>query len=148
MKRYVTECGSRVVSRLLRSHRVISSVLLGIETRSALRRRRDERAITRKAYERLLRLIDADEKGGSLVPVSDDVLLIARLPVLSHPVRTLDAILPLAPGGQRFAPAARIPFQSQEPPFVAKAAAGDNVIVVFAAPDATGTSATVRTTPT
>jgi predicted nucleic acid-binding protein len=92
VKRYVTEDGSGEVRRLLRSRRVVSSVLLGIETRSALRRRRDEQAITQKAYARLLRRIDADEEGWSLVPVSDDLLVIARMRVLSHPVRTLDAL--------------------------------------------------------
>jgi predicted nucleic acid-binding protein len=92
VKRYVMENGSRTVRRLLRSHRVVSSVLLGIEVRSAVRRRRDERAITPRAYTRLMRRIATDEQAWSQVPVSDAVLAIARSTVVSHPVRTLDAI--------------------------------------------------------
>lgn len=92
VKRYVSEAGSLAVRRLLRSRRVVSSALLPVEMTSALRRRRDQAALSQRTLARLLRRLEADDASWRLVPVSEEILAAARSRVLQHAVRTLDAI--------------------------------------------------------
>ena len=92
VKRYVDEPGSLEVRRLLRARRVMSSVLLRVEVLSALRRRREEAALSARAFARLLRRVEADDASWQLVPVSDEIVAAARSRVLQQSVRTLDAI--------------------------------------------------------
>lgn len=91
-KRFVGEAGSRQVGELLRRHRVISSVLLQIELRSAVRRLRVSEMLSDRAVERSLRRIRSDAAAWRLVPVADDVVALACEYVLQHSLRTLDAI--------------------------------------------------------
>jgi predicted nucleic acid-binding protein len=93
VKRYVAEPGSDAVRRLLRNHRVVSSVLLRLESVSAVRRRHAEGQLTDTQQRRLLRRIEADDASWELVPIGDDVVEGARRLLLAHPLRTLDAIL-------------------------------------------------------
>lgn len=92
VKRYVSEAGSLAVRRLLRSRRVVSSALLPVEMTSALRRRRDQAALSRRTLARLLRRLEADDASWRLVPVSEEILAAARSRVLQHAVGTLDAV--------------------------------------------------------
>ena len=92
VKRYVDEPGSLEVRRLLRARRVMSSVLLRVEVLAALRRRREEAALSARAFARLLRRVEADDASWQLVPVSDEIVAAARSRVLQQSVRTLDAI--------------------------------------------------------
>ena len=81
-----------MVRRLLRTHRVVCSAVLGVELVSAIRRRRAEHAISAVSFARLRKRIDADAEKWDLLTVSDDVLARARACVLRSGVRTLDAI--------------------------------------------------------
>jgi hypothetical protein len=92
VKRYVVEAGSAAVRRLLRSHVVVSSVLLRLEAVSAVRRRHAEGDLTDVQQRRLLRRIDADDASWHLVPIVDDVMEAARRLLVAHRLRTLDAI--------------------------------------------------------
>ncbi len=92
VKRYVDEPGSLEIRRLLRGRRPISSVLLRVEVPSALRRRRDEAALSARAFARLLRQVEADDASWQLVPLSDEIVATARSRVLQQSLRTLDAI--------------------------------------------------------
>ena len=92
VKRYVDEPGSLEIRRLLRARRVMSSVLLRVEVLSALRRRRDEAVLSARAFARLLRRAGADDASWQLVPVSDEIVAVARSRVLQQSLRTLDAI--------------------------------------------------------
>ncbi len=92
VKRYVVEAGSDVVRRLLRHHRVVSSVLLRLEAVSAVRRKHAEGQLTETQQKRLLRRIEADDPFWELVPIADEVMDIARRLLLAHRLRTLDAI--------------------------------------------------------
>ncbi len=92
VKRYVVEAGSNAVRRLLRSHRVVSSVLLRLEVVSAVRRRHAAGHLTETQQRRLLRRIEADDASWELVPIVDEIVEGARQLLLAHRLRTLDAI--------------------------------------------------------
>ena len=92
VKRFVGESGTLHVRRLLRRHRVISSVLLQVEIVAALRRRRTDGVLSQAAVDRILRRVRSDSSAWELVPIADEVIELARGCVLEHPVRTLDAI--------------------------------------------------------
>jgi len=92
VKRYVVEAGSAAVRRLLRTHRVLSSVLIRLEAVSAVRRRHAEGRLTEMQQGRLLRRIEADHASWELVPVVDEVVEGARGLLVAHRLRTLDAI--------------------------------------------------------
>lgn len=91
-KRYVRETGSLVVRRLLRSHGVVSSALLGLEIRSALHRRQREGSLTRAAFRRIERRVAADEPAWQQIPIGAEVLEEAGRQVSRFELRTLDAI--------------------------------------------------------
>jgi uncharacterized protein len=92
VKRYVRERGSVAVRRLLRSHCVLSSALLGLEIRSVLHRRRREGALTGAALRRVERRVAADEAAWQQIAVGAEVLEEARDQLTRFAVRTLDAI--------------------------------------------------------
>ena len=109
VKRYVVEAGSVEVRRLLRTHRVLSSVLLRLEAVSAVRRRHAEGRLTEMQQRRLLRRIDADDASWELVTVVDEVVEAARRLLVAHRLRTLDAIH-LASASVVVAEGLRLPF--------------------------------------
>lgn len=92
VKRYVREKGSLAVRRLLRSHCVVSSALLGLEIRSALHRRHREGALMGAALRRVERRVAADEAAWQQITVGVEVLDEARGQVARFPLGTLDAI--------------------------------------------------------
>jgi predicted nucleic acid-binding protein len=109
VKRYVEEPGSLEIRRLLRTRRVVSSILLRLEVLSALRRRRDEAVLSGRAFMRLLRRVEADDASWQLVPMSDEIVATARSRVLQQSVRTLDAIH-LASAEALYREGLRVPF--------------------------------------
>lgn len=92
VKRYVREKGSLAVRRLLRSHCVVSSALLGLEIRSALHRRQREGALIGAALRRVERRVATDEAAWQQIAIGAEVLYEARGQVARFAVRTLDAI--------------------------------------------------------
>jgi uncharacterized protein len=92
VKRYVVEAGRGDVLRLLRRHECVTSAVLPVEIRSALRRRVSDGTIDSARMPGLLGRIAADRAYWTLVEVSADVLAGAETLVASHPLRTLDAI--------------------------------------------------------
>jgi uncharacterized protein len=92
VKRYVDEIGRREVLRLLRRHEVVTSAVLPVELRSALRRRVSEGTIDSARVPEVLKRIAADRAYWTLVEVGADVLAAAETLVAAHPLRTLDAI--------------------------------------------------------
>jgi hypothetical protein len=92
VKRYVVEAGRREVLQLLRRHECLTSAILPVELRSALRRRVDDGSLTAGHVTEIVRRVAADRAYWTLVEVSPDVLAAAETLVASRPVRTLDAI--------------------------------------------------------
>ena len=91
-KRYVEEPGRREVLQLLRRHECVTSALLPVEVRSALRRRiADGTLDTRRASE-ILKRFAADRTYWTMVAVTGEVLTAAEALAATHPVRTLDAL--------------------------------------------------------
>jgi predicted nucleic acid-binding protein len=91
-KRYVDEIGRREVLRLLRRHDCVTSAVLSVELRSALRRRVSEGTVDSARMPEILKRIAADRAYWTLVEVGTDVLAAAETLVAIHPLRTLDAI--------------------------------------------------------
>lgn len=91
-KRYVDEIGRREVLRLLRRHDCVTSAVLPVELRSALRRRVSEGTVDSARMPEILKRIAADRAYWTLVEVGTDVLAAAETLVAIHPLRTLDAI--------------------------------------------------------
>lgn len=92
VKRYVDEIGRREVLRLLRRHDCVTSAVLPVELRSALRRRASEGTVDSARIPEILRRVAADRAYWTLVDVGADVLAAAETLVATHPLRTLDAI--------------------------------------------------------
>lgn len=92
VKRYIREAGRREVLQLLRRHDVVTSAILPVELRSALRRRVSEGTLDAARVPRILRRVTTDRAYWTLVEVAPDVLKAAEMLVAAHPVRTLDAI--------------------------------------------------------
>jgi uncharacterized protein len=92
IKRYVAESGRREVLQLLRRHDCVSSALLPLEIRSALRRRVTERTLDAARVPEILRHLAADRIYWTLVEVGRDVLASAEALTTAHPLRALDAI--------------------------------------------------------
>ena len=91
-KRYVAEPGRREVLQLLRRHECVTSALLSVEVRRALRRRiADGTLDTRRASE-ILKRFAADRAYWTMVAVTGEVLASAEALAATYPVRTLDAI--------------------------------------------------------
>jgi uncharacterized protein len=92
VKRYVDEAGRREVLRLLHRHDCVTSVVLPVELRSALRRRVSEGTLDSARVPEILKRVATDRAYWTLVEVGSDVLAAAETLVAKHPLRTLDAI--------------------------------------------------------
>lgn len=92
IKRYVDEDGRREVLRLLRQHQCVTSQLVPVELRSALRRRVADGSLDARRVQGLLKRFAADCEFWALIEVTSDVLQAAERLVAAHPLRTLDAI--------------------------------------------------------
>ncbi len=92
VKRYVSEPGRREVLQLLRRHQLVTSAILPVELRSALRRRTSEGTVDATRVPEMLRRVAADRAYWTLVAVGSEVLAGAETLIAAHPLRTLDAI--------------------------------------------------------
>jgi predicted nucleic acid-binding protein len=92
IKRYVDEEGRREVLQLLRQHQCVTSQLLSVELRSALRRRVADGSLDARRVPQILKRFAADREFWALVEVTREVLQAADRLVAAHPLRTLDAI--------------------------------------------------------
>lgn len=92
VKRYFDEEGRRKVLQLLRRHDCVSSALLPVEFRSALRRRVADGSLDERRVSEILKRFGVDREFWGLVGVTSEVLRAAEMLVAAHPVRTLDAI--------------------------------------------------------
>ena len=92
IKRYVDEEGRRKVLQLLRQHQCVTSQLLPVELRSALRRRVADGSLDARRVPDLLKRFAADRQFWALIEVTSDVLQAAEKLVAAHPLHTLDAI--------------------------------------------------------
>ena len=92
VKRYIDEAGRREVLQLLRRHDCVTSVLMPVELRSALRRRVSEGALDAARVPEILKRVAADRAYWTLVEIASDVLASAETLVATQPLRTLDAI--------------------------------------------------------
>jgi hypothetical protein len=92
VKRYVDEEGRARVLQLLRRHQCVTSALLSVEFRSALRRRTTDGSLDARRVPEILKRFGADREFWALVEVTGDVLRSAEKLVAAHPLRTLDAI--------------------------------------------------------
>lgn len=92
VKRYIDEAGRREVLQLLRQHDCVTSAVLPVELRSALRRRVSEGTLDASRLPEILKRVTADRAYWTLVEIGADVLVAAETLVATHPIRTLDAI--------------------------------------------------------
>jgi uncharacterized protein len=92
VKRYVDEPGRREVQQLLRRHDCVTSAILPVELRSALRRRVAERTLDSSRVSEILKRIAGDRAYWTVIEVGTEVLSGAEALVSVHPLRTLDAI--------------------------------------------------------
>ncbi len=92
VKRYVDEPGRREVQQFLRRHDCVTSAILPVELRSALRRRVAERTLDSSRVSEILKRVAADRAYWTVVEVGTEVLHGAEGLMAIHPLRTLDAI--------------------------------------------------------
>ncbi len=92
VKRYVDEPGRREVQQLLRRHDCVTSAILPVELRSALRRRVAERTLDSSRVSEILKRVAGDRAYWTAIEVGTQVLSGAEALVSVHPLRTLDAI--------------------------------------------------------
>jgi uncharacterized protein len=92
IKRYVDESGRREILQLFRRSACVTSAVLPVELRSALRRRAAEGSFEGTRLPAILKHIAADRAYWTLVEVGTDVLAAAEALVAAYPIRTLDAI--------------------------------------------------------
>ena len=92
IKRYVRETGRREVLQLFRVNECVTSVILPVEIRGALRRRVSEATLDKQRVPEILNHLAADREFLTLVEVTSGVLTAAEALVAVHPIRTLDAI--------------------------------------------------------
>ena len=92
VKRYVDEPGRREVQQLLRRHDCVTSAILPVELRSALRRRVAERTLDSSRVSEILKRVAGDRAYWTVIEVGTEVLSGAEALVSVHPLRTLDAI--------------------------------------------------------
>ena len=78
VKRYVDEVGRRDVLQLLRRYDVVTSGIVPIELRSALRRRVSEGTLDEKWVPEILKRVATERGFWALVDVSSDVLAAAE----------------------------------------------------------------------
>jgi hypothetical protein len=92
VKRYIDEPGRREVQQLLQRHDCITSVLLPVELRNALRRRVSEATLDAARLPKTLKRIATDRAYWTLVEIGPDLLAAAETLVATQPLRTLDAL--------------------------------------------------------
>ncbi len=92
VKRYVDEAGRPEVLRLLRRHSVVTSAIVPLELRSAVRRRVSDGTLDEERVPEILKRVAAERGFWALIEVSRDVLAAAETLVATHPLRALDAI--------------------------------------------------------
>jgi predicted nucleic acid-binding protein len=92
VKRYVDEPGRREVQQLLRRHDCVTSAILPVELRSALRRRVAEGTLARPRVSEILKRVAVDRAYWTVIEVGTEVLSSAEKLVSVHPLRTLDSI--------------------------------------------------------
>lgn len=92
VKRYIDEAGRREVLRLMRQYECVTSVILPIELRSALRRRISEGTLDASRLPGIVKRVATERAYWTLIEVGTDVLAAAETLVAAHPCRTLDAI--------------------------------------------------------
>ena len=92
VKRYVDEPGRREVQQLVRRHDCLTSAILSVELRSALRRRVTEGTLDSSRVSQILKRVVADRAYWTVIEVGTGVLSGAEALVSVHPLRTLDAI--------------------------------------------------------
>lgn len=92
VKRYVDEPGRREVLRLLRRYDFVTSAVLPVEIRSAVRRRANDGTLDPSRVPAILKRVAADRAYWTLIEVGTDVLAAAEMLVATHPLRALDAI--------------------------------------------------------
>jgi hypothetical protein len=92
VKRYVDEAGRREVLRLLRRYEVVTSAIVPIEIRSAMRRRVAEGTLDERRVPEILKRVATERGFWALIDVSRDVLAAAETLVATHPLRALDAL--------------------------------------------------------
>ncbi len=92
VKRYVDEPGRRDVQRLLRRHDCVTSAIVPVELRSALRRRVTERTLDSSRVSEILKRVAGDPAYWTVIEVGTEVLAGAEALVSVQPLRTLDAI--------------------------------------------------------
>lgn len=92
IKRYVDEPGRREVLRLLRQNDCVTSAVLPVEVRSALRRRVSEGTLDEERIPVIWKRFTADRAFWIFVEVSSEVLAAAETLAAAHPLRALDAI--------------------------------------------------------
>jgi uncharacterized protein len=92
-KRYFLEIGSDGVNELWSGTEIFSSLaILHCELRSALDRRRRERALPRGAYSTLKEQIQQDIKKIHLVPVHPELIQLSLRLLDSHPLKAVDSL--------------------------------------------------------
>jgi uncharacterized protein len=92
IKRYVEEPGRREVLQLLRRHECVTSVIVPLEIRSALRRQVSEGTLDSARVPQILKRVATDRAYWTLIEVASDVLTAAESLVSAHPLRALDAV--------------------------------------------------------
>ncbi len=92
IKRYVDEDGRREVLQLLRSHDCVTSALLSVELRSAVRRRVADGSLNEGRVPEILKRFAVDREFWASVEITSEVLQTAEILVANHQLRTLDAI--------------------------------------------------------
>ena len=92
VKRYVDEEGRAKVLQLLRRHQCVTSALLPVEFRSALRRRVSDGSLEARRTPEVWKRFVTDREFWAHIDITDEVLRTAEKLVASYPLRTLDAI--------------------------------------------------------
>jgi predicted nucleic acid-binding protein len=91
-KRYIHEPGSQLASVLLRRHRLLSSAIVTVELHSVIYRSYRSGLLAPKAFQSIIRKIEADRVRWETVAVSADILAKSEDLVRDYDVRSLDAI--------------------------------------------------------
>ena len=78
IKRYIKETGRREVLQLLRRYDVVTSVIVPVELRSALRRRASEGTLDAERVPEVLKRVATDRAYWTLVEITSDVLMAAE----------------------------------------------------------------------
>ena len=92
LKLFIKEAGTERMRRLAREHRLLSSTVIRVESRSALARRQRDGELDEREFERVLLHLADGLLAIELVRITDDILNLSSVIVLRLPVRTMDAL--------------------------------------------------------